>query len=249
MHKGKMMKTKINNKLFVLTTMSAMAINGCTTTAKNISDATSMEVVEGDHTRTSTWNNRGAMLVNTNTNENCVNCVVEVPGKRSTSQTVDRASEAVYSYEYSDAPIETDQRDSSKPINRYAWKSSVLKQTNYAQSNDDSYDEKEEIQVASNHYPTDEEELLLKHTTKAQQPVYTSRGKFSTNPVIGSFSNKTSIQVGAFRKYAGAKVYAKKYDLSDRYNVEIKKNVKDNKPLYRVHIVGFSNSSEAEKFI
>ena len=79
---------------------------------------------------------------------------------------------------------------------------------------------------------------------------YAKSRTLSVSPIIESFSNKTSIQVGAFRKYAGAKVYAKKYDLlSNRYNVEIKKNVEENRPLYRVRIEGFSNRSEAKEFI
>ncbi len=63
-------------------------------------------------------------------------------------------------------------------------------------------------------------------------------------------SSKNSIQVGAFRKYAGAKVYAKRYSLlTSQYNVEIKENVKDNEPIYRVQIEGFSNQNEAKKFM
>ncbi len=64
------------------------------------------------------------------------------------------------------------------------------------------------------------------------------------------YSNKRSIQVGAFRKYAGAKLYAKRYSLlTSQYNVEINKNVKNNKPIYRVQIEGFSNENEAKKFM
>lgn len=63
-------------------------------------------------------------------------------------------------------------------------------------------------------------------------------------------SSKNSIQVGAFRKYVGAKVYAKRYSLlTSKYNVDIKENVKDNKPIYRVQIEGFSNENEARKFM
>ena len=63
-------------------------------------------------------------------------------------------------------------------------------------------------------------------------------------------SSKNSIQVGAFRKYAGAKVYAKRYSLlTSKYNVEIKENVQDNRPLYRVQIEGFSNENEAREFM
>ena len=66
----------------------------------------------------------------------------------------------------------------------------------------------------------------------------------------GNSSGKTAIQIGAFRKYAGAKVYAKKYDLlSSKYQVAIKTGVKNNKPLHRVRIEGFSTRSEAKLFM
>jgi rare lipoprotein A len=62
-------------------------------------------------------------------------------------------------------------------------------------------------------------------------------------------SNKIAIQVGAFRRYAGAKVYAKKYDLlSNGYGVKIEAGVKNQKPLYRVKIEGFTTRSEALEF-
>jgi len=71
-----------------------------------------------------------------------------------------------------------------------------------------------------------------------------------SSPLIENFSEKTAIQIGAFREYAGAKVYAKKYALlSSQYAVEIKENIKDDQPLYRVRIEGFSNEFEAKEFI
>jgi cell division septation protein DedD len=62
-------------------------------------------------------------------------------------------------------------------------------------------------------------------------------------------SKKIAIQVGAFRRYSGAKIYAKKYAiLSSKYNVEIKTGVKDQKPIYRVQIEGFSSRAKAKEF-
>ena len=69
------------------------------------------------------------------------------------------------------------------------------------------------------------------------------------NPIKAEDSLKIAIQIGAFRKYAGAKVYAKKYDLlSNKYEVKIEAGVKDQKPLYRVKIKGFLNKGEANEF-
>ena len=45
-------------------------------------------------------------------------------------------------------------------------------------------------------------------------------------------------------------MYAKRYSLLTRkYNVEIKENVQDNRPIYRVQIEGFSNENEAREFM
>lgn len=69
-------------------------------------------------------------------------------------------------------------------------------------------------------------------------------------PKIRAFSNKTSIQVGAFRQYTGAKVYAKRYALlNNQYSVQIKEDIEDAKPLYRVQIEGFKSDTEAKEFM
>jgi len=80
------------------------------------------------------------------------------------------------------------------------------------------------------------------YMTPQVSPLYSSRGNYSTAT--------TAIQIGAFRRYAGAQIYVKKYNaLSSRYNVTIKTGVKDNKPLHRVRIEGFSNRTEAKNFM
>ncbi len=62
--------------------------------------------------------------------------------------------------------------------------------------------------------------------------------------------NLVSIQVGAFRRYEGAKIYAHRYGiLSNRYKTVIKNGFKSNRPIYRVQIEGFSNEDEANAFI
>ncbi len=77
-------------------------------------------------------------------------------------------------------------------------------------------------------------------------------------PVISNINNGTasykrysafSIQVGAFRKYGGAKRYKRRYNaLSSKYRVNIKTVQKKNKPLYKVHITGFKSRVEAKIF-
>jgi rare lipoprotein A len=72
----------------------------------------------------------------------------------------------------------------------------------------------------------------------------------TTYPKMRLSKEKTAIQVGAFRRYAGAKIYAKRYGvLSHRYKTVIKKYIKDSRPLYRVRIEGFKNEKEAKRFM
>jgi len=79
---------------------------------------------------------------------------------------------------------------------------------------------------------------------------YVSYSEPKSYPRIEQFSQKTSIQVGAFRRYTGAKIYARRYGLlSHQYKTVIKKDMKDNKPLYRVRIEGFENEHKAKAFI
>jgi len=79
---------------------------------------------------------------------------------------------------------------------------------------------------------------------------YLSSTATKSYPEAEQFSTNSSIQVGAFRRYAGAKIYAKRYGLlSNRYKTIIKKDIKNAKPLYRVRIEGFANEHEARTFI
>jgi hypothetical protein len=82
--------------------------------------------------------------------------------------------------------------------------------------------------------------------TAATTPTYSSYGSYPDYSTLGS----TSIQVGAFRQYSGAKTTRNKYDnLTNKYNVAIQTGTKGNKPIHRVRIEGFKNRTEAKKFI
>lgn len=73
---------------------------------------------------------------------------------------------------------------------------------------------------------------------------------FEYFPKIDNFFEKTSIQVGAFRRYAGAKVYAKRYSLlNDKYKTVIKNEIKNARPIYRVRIEGFQSEDDAKEFM
>jgi len=81
-------------------------------------------------------------------------------------------------------------------------------------------------------------------------PYYSSFQATNIPSRIDNLSKKTSIQVGAFRRYKGAKIYAKRYSLLSRsHKAVIKNGFKDNIPIYRVRIEGFSSKREAKRFM
>jgi len=105
--------------------------------------------------------------------------------------------------------------------------------------------------------------------TKSESKTYNNNGykykiaKSDSNPKALEFKDKVyvdkrsksdsektvAIQIGAFRQYAGAKKYVKKYAiLSSKYKVTIKTGAKNQKPLYRVQIEGFPSKVKAEEF-
>ena len=68
--------------------------------------------------------------------------------------------------------------------------------------------------------------------------------------LVDTYSQKVSVQVGAFRKLSGAKLYLRRYSmLSNQHKAIIKNGDKDAKPIYRVQIEGFGSEIEARGFI
>jgi len=65
-----------------------------------------------------------------------------------------------------------------------------------------------------------------------------------------AYVSGTTIQVGAYKRYAKAKKAAKKYDLlASKYNVKIDTEVKRNERIHCVRIEGFDSKNEAKKFM
>ena len=84
----------------------------------------------------------------------------------------------------------------------------------------------------------------IKVTPKSSY-VNSSRDSFNTK-----LTSDTTIQVGAFRHYSGAKKIAKKYSLlSSQYNVKIETGMKGNTPIHRVRISGFHSKGQAKAFM
>ena len=79
------------------------------------------------------------------------------------------------------------------------------------------------------------------------EPSYLNSSRDSFNTKLTS---DTTIQVGAFRHYSGAKKIAKKYSLlSSEYSVKIETGIKEDAPIHRVHISGFNSKGQAKLFM
>ena len=75
--------------------------------------------------------------------------------------------------------------------------------------------------------------------------VNSSKNSFNTK-----LTSDTTIQVGAFRHYSGAKKIARKYSLlSNQYSVKIETGTKDGMPIHRVRISGFHSKGQAKSFM
>jgi len=183
--------------------------------------------------------------------EACINCYaapINYPqhtsvSKRSFSRTAKQPLKISYN-NYDAAPI----IDYSKPPS--ALRNSFKK--SYSQNNMSSikhygsysYTEKasDKIAAAESYESVNQNSYILPALSTVNN-AYSSYDTFSNNSNI-------SIQVGAFRKYAGAKRYVRRYSaLSNNYRVVIKRGQKNNQPIYRVRIEGFKNNMEAKRFM
>lgn len=84
---------------------------------------------------------------------------------------------------------------------------------------------------------------------KILKPKVIAKMKREKTPIRVQLSN-FGIQVGAFRRYAGAKIYQRKYQKRYLWNKTVIKSFShaDGKPLYRVWIMGYGSEEEAEDF-
>jgi|GEM_PF-6683501 len=92
--------------------------------------------------------------------------------------------------------------------------------------------------------------FYIKQSRIEPKPLIYTYQEYQKNIKIKRVDKSVAIQVGAFRRYAGAKVYARRYRLLNRrYKTVIKKGYKNSKPIYRVRILGFRNKQEARDFM
>ena len=70
--------------------------------------------------------------------------------------------------------------------------------------------------------------------------------KVKDQVVLGGYA----VQIGSFRRYAGAQKYLDRYDrFEGRYRTRLKRSIVGGRPLFRVWLTGFRSEEEARDFI
>ncbi len=235
------MKNKINNKLLIITTVGAIAMSGCaskslevTNTNVNKSVVSQVNNLKVKQEKISKWKS-----LKKSKREDCVDCYANIAKKPTTKvATASNVSTTVYGYDYAESTMEA---YAPHEVKREEYKNPYLTDAEI----EEVYNEDKNNYLVDASYRED-----ISNNENSYKSLYAEVEKHSTRKENSNLMAKNSIQVGAFRKYAGAKVYAKRYSLlTSKYNVDIKENVKDNKPIYRVQIEGFSNEREAKEFM
>ena len=238
------MKYNINNKMVLLATLSSFAFTGCI--AKNEVKSmpiayhpVSQKVNKSWKKKENSWKTVAKPWKSASKNStDCVDCYASDidANKRTSPRTkVNRvASNETITYDYSKAPSEQ-----TIANNYYESKKPQRSESLYAKTAINT------LHYGAYDYTVTSSDVKPKHQSikVAQRPknIYSS---------TGSYVSGTSIQVGAFRHYSGAKKTARKYGvLSSKYNVKIETGVKGNSPIHRVRIEGFHSKSEAKKFM
>jgi len=231
------MKNKINNKLLILTTIGAISMSGCASKTIEVIDTKVNKItipkvkqLEVKHQKISKWQG-----IKNSKKEECVNCYAKISKKSEERVATSNTSTTVYGYDYAQTPMNA---YAPYEVKLEKYKNPYLANAEIEDKKDNNYLVDASYSEESNNYENENKSLYAK--LKKSSPIAENKRLLAKN----------SIQVGAFRKYAGAKVYAKRYSLlASKYNVDIKENVKNSKPIYRVHIEGFSNEREAKDFM
>jgi hypothetical protein len=245
------MKNRINNRLLAVILLGAVTLSGCSSKTITIENnrvesipLPSINEADMHQAKVSGWN-----LKVRETKEDCINCYATNIGRP--AQRVDGVEHVA---------VTTDVKSLPTVVYGYDYENNKIVEDSYA-SNDvvtEEYDVQPYIEEQPQEVSIEADNTYLVDASYSEDGYSkaVSRRALSQRENRVSFSKdsakiaKNSIQVGAFRKYAGAKVYAKRYSLlTSKYNVEIKENVKENRPIYRVQIEGFSNENEAKNFM
>jgi len=208
------------NKTIILT-VSSFLIGGCVTKTEVVNEDL---VVKSESSKSHGWGAK--TLLKSSPEQACVNCYTPpLPEQKVATVSHKKFESMDYSKESSSefASLSSINKEKVATVDTYSYGA-----YDYGVTPDDTYIEEESV-------------VTMKHLTPKLSYINSSQDEYG---------KKTAIQIGAFRRYAGAKSYAKKYALlSDKYHVEIKTGLKDKKPIHRVRIEGFSSRAEAKRFI
>jgi len=232
--------------------LSSLMMNGCVTKTEFANKQTRVNKITpiyatAKHSDQNVWKKVASFKKSSSIQkEDCPDCyakplVGSKIAKVAKTNNFNLKSNEVLSFDYSKAPADTFNNtvDYSKPPSA-SFSNMPKVRPHVAAIDTSSYD-------AYDYTVTPDDTYIKREAPRTMQ--LTQQISY-VNSSQGGYSSKTAVQIGAFRRYAGAMSYAKKYDLlSGKYHVEIKTGLKDKKPIHRVRIEGFSTRSEAKKFI
>ena len=222
------MNTILNNKLILLTAVSTFMVSGCV--AKNDFPKSSFSQPNKIIKKVPSWKNI------TKKKRECPDCyAVDMDLKESVQRKSFEPQEERISYDYSKAPksFEDSYVEYRAKISVPSYVDNVIDTQSYG-----TYDYSETLADSS----IEEEKIKV---TPRMSYVNSSRDSFNAK-----LTSDTTIQVGAFRHYLGAKKIAQKYSLlSSQYSVKIETGMKENRPIHRVRISGFHSKGQAKLFM
>ena len=217
-----------NNKLLLLTALGTFIMNGCVS-QENFQKSSFVQpksVIK----KSKTWKNIRQKR------DDCPNCYAsDIGTKKSVYLKSFEPKEEHISYDYSKAPanLEDSYIEYKAKVSKPSYVDNVIDTQHYGAYDytvtpNDSYKEAQSIKV-----------------TPKQNYVNSSMNSFNTK-----LTSDTTIQVGAFKHYSGAKKIAKKYSLlSSQYSVKIETGTKGGVPIHRVRISGFHSKGQAKAFM
>ena len=221
------MNTISNNKLILLTAIGILIMSGCV--AQENFQKSSFAQPKNIVKKSKTWKNISQER------DDCPDCYASDMGSKKRVRVSNFEPKERITYDYSKAPanLEDSYVEYKAKVSTPSYVDNVIDTQNYgtydySTAPADTYMEAQNIKV-----------------TPKPSYVNSSRDSFNTK-----LTSDTTIQVGAFRHYSGAKKIAKKYSLlSSQYNVKIETGMKGNRTIHRVRISGFHSKGQAKAFM
>ncbi len=217
-----------NNKLILISTVGALMMSGCIAEKSLEKNSFIKTKTNSNVKKSKTWKDISQER------KECPDCYASDIGIKSIQPNHSNSKEEYISYNYS---------NTKRSYIEYRENGSI---PNYIDNTIDtqSYGAYDYVVSPSDTYYTKNSENIVKITPK-QNYINSSKDSFNTK-----LTSDTTIQVGAFRHYSGAKKIARKYSLlSSQYSVKIETGIKDGAPIHRVRIYGFHSKGQAKAFM